>query len=40
MLRIMLTEAERKSLDKAAKQRSLDVSVWARMELLAIAGRS
>ena len=34
VLRILLTEAERKSLDKAAKQKTLEVSTWARMILL------
>jgi hypothetical protein len=35
-LRIRLTDAERKALDKAAKAKALDTSAWARMELLAL----
>jgi hypothetical protein len=38
-LRIRLTEAERKALDAAADQRTLDTSTWARMELLQLAKR-
>lgn len=38
-LRIRLTEAERKALDAAAKQRTLDTSTWARAELLQLAKR-
>jgi hypothetical protein len=34
VLRILLTEAERKILDKIAKTKTLDVSTWARMVLL------
>jgi hypothetical protein len=37
VLRILLTKAERKSLDDAAAQKSLDVSAWARLVLLAAA---
>ena len=37
VLRILLTEVERKALDKAADDKSLDVSAWARMVLLAEA---
>jgi hypothetical protein len=39
VLRIRLTEAERKALDAAAAQRTLDTSTWARMELLQLAKR-
>jgi hypothetical protein len=38
-LRIRLTEAERKALDAAAEDRTLDTSTWARAELLQIAKR-
>jgi hypothetical protein len=34
MLRILLTDNERRILDKAAQAKSLDVSAWARMVLL------
>jgi hypothetical protein len=34
VLRILLTEAERRMLDKTAKAKTLDVSTWARMILL------
>ncbi|HSZ58121.1 MAG TPA: hypothetical protein VK797_20830 [Tepidisphaeraceae bacterium] len=37
VLRIRITESERKVLDKAAKAKALDVSAWARMVLLAEA---
>ena len=34
VLRILLTEAERRALEKAAKVKTLEVSTWARMVLL------
>lgn len=34
VLRIRLTESERRVLDKASKGKGLDVSAWARMVLL------
>ena len=37
VLRIRLTVAERKRLDKAAEARTLDTSTWARAELLQLA---
>jgi uncharacterized protein (DUF1778 family) len=37
VLRIRLTDEERKSLDEAAKVRCLDTSAWARSELLLLA---
>ena len=37
MLRIRMTEEDRKSLEEAAKSRSLDTSSWARSELVALA---
>jgi hypothetical protein len=37
VLRILLTEAERKALDATAKAKTLDVSTWARMVLLEAA---
>jgi uncharacterized protein (DUF1778 family) len=37
MLRIRMTEKERKLLEEAAKARSLDTSTWARSELVALA---
>ena len=37
VLRILLTAAERRALDKAAKGRALETSTWARMVLLAAA---
>jgi len=35
----LLTDDERQALDKAASLKSMDLSGWARMELLAIAKR-
>ena len=40
VLRIRLTEAERKVLDAAAASRTLDTSTWARAELIALAKRN
>jgi uncharacterized protein (DUF1778 family) len=37
MLRIRMTEDERKVLDDAARVKSLQLSSWARSELLALA---
>jgi uncharacterized protein (DUF1778 family) len=37
MLRVRMTEEERRLLDEAAKAKSLQVSSWARSELLALA---
>ena len=37
VLRIRLTDAERRVLDRAAEKKALDVSAWARMVLLAEA---
>lgn len=37
VLRIRLTESERKIIDKAAKAKSLDASAWTRMILLEAA---
>jgi uncharacterized protein (DUF1778 family) len=37
MLRIRMTEEERALLDQAANARSLQLSSWARSELLALA---
>lgn len=37
MLRIRMTEEERKLLEEAAKTRSLETSTWARSELVALA---
>lgn len=34
VLRICLTEAERKAIDAAAEEKGLDTSSWARSELL------
>jgi hypothetical protein len=39
MLRIRLTEAERKILDAYAESKGAGTSTWARMELLGIASR-
>ena len=39
VLRIRLTDAERKRLDAAADARTLDTSTWARAELLQLAKR-
>jgi hypothetical protein len=39
MLRIRLTEAERKLLDSYAESKGAGTSTWARMELLGIASR-
>lgn len=40
VLRIRLTDEERKAIDDAAKEHALDSSAWARMELLALAKKS
>jgi hypothetical protein len=37
VLRIRLSEEERKALDEAAQGKTLDTSTWARAELLALA---
>lgn len=37
MLRIRMTEEDRKLLDEAAKLRSLETSTWARSELVSLA---
>jgi len=37
VLRIRLTEEERKILDAVAGEKTLDTSTWARSELLALA---
>ncbi len=39
MLRIRMTEEERKVLEEAARVLSLDTSSWARSELLSLARR-
>jgi len=38
VLRIRLTDADRKIIDRAAKQSGLDTSTWARRMLLELAG--
>jgi uncharacterized protein (DUF1778 family) len=40
MLRIRMTEAERKLLEDAAKSKSLETSTWARSELVALARKT
>jgi hypothetical protein len=37
VLRIRLTEDDRKTLDEAAKAKSLETSTWARSELVTLA---
>ncbi len=37
ILRVRLTDDERKLLDEAARKRSLETSTWARSELVALA---
>jgi uncharacterized protein (DUF1778 family) len=37
MLRIRMTEDERKLLEEAAKSKSLETSTWARSELVSLA---
>jgi hypothetical protein len=37
VLRIRLTDDERRTLDEGAKTKDLETSTWARMELLALA---
>lgn len=37
VLRVRLTDEERKLLDEAAKTRTLETSTWARAELVALA---
>lgn len=39
VLRIRLSDAERKLLDAAAQAQTLDTSTWARKELLQLAKR-
>ena len=39
MLRIRMSEADRELLDRAAKVKSLQLSSWARSELVALARR-
>ena len=39
MLRIRMTEDDRKVLEEAARSRSLETSTWARSELISIARR-
>lgn len=39
MLRIRMTEAERRLIEEAAKAKSLDTSSWARSELVTLARR-
>jgi uncharacterized protein (DUF1778 family) len=38
-IHILLTEDERKAVDKAAKSKSLELSAWVRATLLAAAGK-
>jgi uncharacterized protein (DUF1778 family) len=40
MLRIRMTEEERKLLEEAAKAKSLETSTWARSELVTLARKS
>jgi uncharacterized protein (DUF1778 family) len=40
VLRIRLTDEERAAIDAAAKEKGLDTSTYARMELLALAKKS
>jgi uncharacterized protein (DUF1778 family) len=37
MLRVRMTEADREMLEQAAKLKSLELSTWARSELVALA---
>jgi uncharacterized protein (DUF1778 family) len=37
MLRIRMTEEQRKAMDRAAQSKGLEVSTWARSELLLLA---
>jgi uncharacterized protein (DUF1778 family) len=39
ILQIRLTDAERDTIDRAAHVKTLEMSTWARMELLALAKR-
>jgi uncharacterized protein (DUF1778 family) len=39
MLRIRMTEEDRALLERAAKEKSLETSSWARSELVALAKR-
>jgi hypothetical protein len=39
MLRIRMTESERKIIEEAANSRSLETSTWARSELITLAKR-
>jgi hypothetical protein len=38
-LRIRLTDEEREQLDRAAREKNLETSTWARAELLGLARR-
>jgi uncharacterized protein (DUF1778 family) len=40
MLRIRMTEEERKLMEEAAKSKSLETSTWARSELVALAKKT
>lgn len=40
MLRIRMTEEERKLMEEAAKSKSLETSTWARSELVALARKT
>lgn len=39
MLRIRMTEADRTLIEEAARTKSLEMSTWARSELVALARR-
>jgi uncharacterized protein (DUF1778 family) len=40
MLRIRMTEEERKLMEEAAKSKSLETSTWARSEFVALAKKT
>jgi hypothetical protein len=40
MLRVRMTEADRALLEAAAKSKSLELSTWARSELVALARKA
>lgn len=40
MLRIRMTESDRELIDAAAKSKTLEMSTWARSELVALAKKT
>jgi hypothetical protein len=38
MIRVLLTDGERKAIESAARSKSMDVSTWMRVTLLEVVG--